>query len=84
MNDNIKIKIQNSLVFHESEIWDSVMHILQEAEKSEVLTAVSQTVDESKRAHQCGRADGIQFAIQLLNDTREQALYNVKRKPLDK
>lgn len=84
MNNDTKTKIQNSLVFHESELWDSVMLILKEAEAAELLTAVSQTMDEAKRSHQCGRADGIQFAIQLLNDTREQALFNVKRKPLDK
>lgn len=80
MNENNKIKIQTSLIFHESEVWDSVMLILNEAEKSEIITAISQTTDEAKRSHQCGRAEGIQFAIQLLNDTREQALINAKRK----
>ena len=80
MNDTNKVKIQTSLVFHESDVWDSVMLILNEAEKAEVITAISQTTDESKRSHQCGRAEGIQFAIQLLNDTREQALFNAKRK----
>ncbi len=84
MNNETRLKLQNSLVFHQSDVWESVMLILQEAEKAEILTAVSQATDEAKRAHQCGRADGIQFAIQLLNDTREQALMNVKRKPLDK
>jgi hypothetical protein len=84
MHNDHKAKIQNSLVFHESDIWDSVMLILREAEAAELLTAVSQTTEEAKRAHQCGRADGVQFAIQLLNDTRELALHNVKRKPLDK
>jgi hypothetical protein len=80
MNDTNKIKIQTSLIFHESDVWDSVMLILNEAEKAEVITAISQTTDESKRSHQCGRAEGVQFAIQLLNDTREQALFNAKRK----
>lgn len=80
MNETNKIKIQTSLIFHESDVWDSVMLILNEAEKAEVITAISQTTDESKRSHQCGRAEGVQFAIQLLNDTREQALFNAKRK----
>lgn len=84
MHNENKTKIQNSLVFHQSDLWDSVMLILKEAEAAELLTAVSQTLDENKRSHQCGRADGIQFVIQLLEDTREQALTNVKRKPLDK
>ena len=84
MNNEIKNKIQNSLIFHTSDVWDSVLSILEEAERVEVLTAISQEIDEAKRSHQCGRAEGIQFAIHLLKETRDQALFNAKRKSLDK
>lgn len=79
MTDN-KQKVQNSLVFHQSDLWDSIMWIIEEAEKAETSLAISQSQDESKRAHQCGRAEGVQYVKQLLEDTRAQALKNVERK----
>ncbi len=75
-----KVKIQNALTFNQSDIWDVVMLILDEAIKAESQHAMSSGIDESKRAHQCGRADGISYVKELLNDTHSQALLNVGRK----
>lgn len=79
MSQDIKTKVQNSLIFHQSDLWDSVMWIIEEAEKAEMSMAVAQSTDESKRSHQCGRAEGVQFVKQLLEDTRSEALKNVNR-----
>lgn len=80
MTDEEKIKIQNSLLFHQSDVWDSVMSIIDELYRSEVVGAISSGVEESKRSHQCGRADGVAYVKELLESTREQALINSKRK----
>lgn len=77
---DIKQKVQNSLIFHQSDLWESIMWIIDEAEKNEMSLAISQSQDETKRSHQCGRADGVQYVKQLLEDTRAQALKNVDRK----
>ena len=79
MSEEIKHKVQNSLVFHQSDLWDSVMWILDEAYKAEAGVAFSQSIDESKRAHQCGRVDGISFVKDLLESTRIEALKNTNR-----
>lgn len=80
MSQDNRNKVQNSLVFHQSDVWDSVNWIIEEAYKSECSIAMSQSLDESKRAHQCGRADGILFVKDLLESTRAQALENANRK----
>jgi hypothetical protein len=80
MSEDIKIKVQNSLIFHQSDLWESVNWIIDEAYKSESIVAISQSIDEDKRAHQCGRVDGILFIKELLESTRAQALANTSRK----
>lgn len=80
MTNETKVKIQTSLVFHQSDVWDSVMSIIDEVQKAETSIAMSQSTEESKRGHQCGRADGIAFIKDLLEDTRAQALSNASRK----
>jgi len=47
--------------------------------KAELSTAVSQGLDETKRVHQCGRADGLMYLKDLLIETREVARRNVGR-----
>jgi hypothetical protein len=79
MSQDIKNKVQNSLVFHQNDLWDSVNWIIDEAYKSECAIAMSQSTDEAKRSHQCGRADGVLFIKDLLESTRAQALDNVGR-----
>jgi hypothetical protein len=73
MNHEQKVKINNSLIFESSELWDSVMLILDEAIKAEVSVAISQHPDESNRAHSCGRAEGVTFVKELLENTRDEA-----------
>lgn len=80
MSEDIKVKVQNSLIFHQSDLWDSVNFIIDEAYKAEAHVAISQSIDESKRSHQCGRVDGILFIKELLESTRAQALENTGRK----
>lgn len=76
----IKKKIQNSLIFAESELWNSINWILDEAIKQESENAISQSIDESKRAHQAGRADGLVYIKDLLEQTRQEALRLSNRK----
>lgn len=73
MTHEQKVKINNSLIFENSDLWDSIMLILDEAAKSEVSVAISQHVNESNRAHSCGRAEGVTFVKELLENTREEA-----------
>jgi hypothetical protein len=73
MNHEQRIKINNSLIFEHSDLWDSVMLILDEAIKSEVSVAISQQESEANRAHSCGRADGVMFIKELLENTRDEA-----------
>jgi len=80
MSEDIKSKVQNSLVFHQSDLWDSIVWIIDEAYKSESMIAISQSIDEQKRSHQCGRVDGIAFVKDLLESTRAVALDNAGRK----
>jgi hypothetical protein len=84
MTEEQKNKVFTSLLFHESDLWDSIMLIINDVEKHELTLAVSQSQEESKRAHQCGRADGIQYVKDLLNDTRQEALIKHNRKNVDK
>ena len=54
-----KVKTQESLTFEQSDIWDTIIYIIDEAAKSEISVAIGQHEDESTRAHSCGRAEGI-------------------------
>ena len=86
---DIKQKVQNSLIFHQSDLWESIMWIIDEAEKNETSLAISQSQDESKRAHQCGRAEGVQYVKQriaywqkqhyLLDVEIQRALYHLEK-----
>lgn len=69
-----KQKIQNSLVFHQNDVWDTVIYILDETIKQESSLAINQNIDEAKRSHQAGRADGIVYFKELIEDTRAMAL----------
>jgi hypothetical protein len=75
-----KQKIQNSLIFGESDLWDVVHIIIDKAIKQEVDSAISQAIPEDKRAHQSGRADALIWLKELLEDTREEALRLSNRK----
>ena len=80
MNENeLKQKLQLSMEFETSDLWDSIHYVLDTAIKAELSTAVSQGLDETKRIHQCGRADGIMYLKDLLIETREVARRNVGR-----
>lgn len=80
MTDHEKTKIQQSLVFETSELWNSVILILDAAIESEVGAAISSHTNESLRAHACGRADGVKFIKELLVETRKEAMTNAGRK----
>jgi hypothetical protein len=69
-----KQKIQNSLVFSQNDVWDTVMFILDETIKQETSLAINQNIEEEKRSHQAGRADGIVYFKELIEDTRAMAL----------
>jgi hypothetical protein len=77
---SIKNKIQRSLLFQQSELWESVLFILDEAIKAESEIAISQSIDETKRSHQSGRADGLIYLKDLLESTRQEALRLSSRK----
>lgn len=74
-----KEKLQNSLVFEQNDVWDAVMSILDQVVVQEYTIAISQSTDEQKRSHQCGRAESIVYFKELLNETRQQALKNAGR-----
>lgn len=76
----IKNKIQRSLVFSESELWNSVIWIISEAIRAESEMAISQSIEEAKRSHQAGRADGLVYLKDLLEQTRQEALRLSNRK----
>jgi hypothetical protein len=69
-----KSKLQESLLFENSILWDGVMFVIDETIAAELNSAVSQGLDEQKRQHQCGRADGLMYLKDLLESTREEAL----------
>lgn len=69
-----KQKILDSLVFHQNDVWDTVIYTLNEAIKQESSLAISQNIEEEKRSHQAGRADGILYFKELIEETREMAL----------
>jgi hypothetical protein len=80
MTEHEKVKIQQSLVFETSELWNSVILILDATIESEVGAAIGNHTSESNRAHSCGRADGVKFVKELLLDTRTEAMTNAGRK----
>jgi hypothetical protein len=80
MEQDKKVKLLNSLTFEQSDLWDGVLFIVDEAFKNEVEIAINQTIDESKRSHQAGRADGIAYIKDLLQSTRSEALHLSGRK----
>ena len=77
---SIKNKIQRSLLFQQSDLWESVLFIIDEAIKAESEIAISQAIDEAKRSHQSGRADGLIYFKDLLESTRQEALRLSNRK----
>lgn len=79
-NEKKRIKLLNSLIFEQSDIWDSVLFVIDEAYKNEVDIAINQNIDEQKRPHQAGRADGIAYIKELLDSTRKEALHMSGRK----
>jgi hypothetical protein len=74
MEQDNKVKLLNSLTFEQSDLWDGVLFVIDEAFKNEVEIAINQTIDEGKRSHQAGRADGIAYIKDLLQSTRSEAL----------
>lgn len=76
----IKNRIQRSLLFQQSDLWESVIFIIGEAIKAESEIAISQAIDEAKRSHQSGRADGLVYLKDLLEQTRREALRLSNRK----
>ena len=75
-----KEKLQHSLIFEHSDLWDGILFIIEEAKNAEIGSAVSQVIEESKRAHQCGRVEALFDLKDLLIQTREEALKNAGRK----
>jgi hypothetical protein len=77
--DRKKEKLQISMEFEQSDLWDSIHFVLDTAIKNELAVAVNQSIEDSKRVHQCGRADGIMYIKDLLIETRELARKNSGR-----
>ena len=75
-----RIKLLNSLIFEQSDLWDGVLFVIEQAYKNEVDIAINQNIDENKRSHQAGRADGIAYIKELLESTRSEALHLKGRK----
>lgn len=75
-----RIKLLNSLIFEQSDLWDGVLFVIEQAYKNEVEIAINQNIDENKRPHQAGRADGIAYIKELLESTRSEALHLTGRK----
>lgn len=83
MNENEQkeaIKMQNTLSFGQSDVWDCVHSIIEKVLQQEVNAAISQSLDEQKRSHQCGRAEAVLYVKDLLNSTRDEALKLSRRK----
>ena len=80
MEQDNKVKLLNSLTFEQSDLWDGVLFVIDEAFKNEVDIAINQTIDVGKRPHQAGRADGIAYIKELLESTRSEALHLKGRK----
>ena len=77
--DRLKEKLQLSMEFESSDLWDSIHYVIDSAIKVELSSAVSQGIDEAKRAHQCGRVESLMYFKDLLNETREVARRNSGR-----
>lgn len=75
-----RIKLLNSLIFEQSDLWDGVLFVIEQAYKNEVDIAINQNISEEKRPHQAGRADGIAYIKELLESTRSEALHLTRRK----
>lgn len=67
-------KLQRVLSFSKSELWDAVMFIVDESIETETSAAISQDFEESKRNHQCGRAEAMKAFKELLQETRLESL----------
>lgn len=76
-----KEMVERALVFETSELWDSIHYILDAAIKAELASAISQGIEEDKRAHQCGRAESLTYFKDLLTETRNIARVNAGRNP---
>lgn len=67
-------ELQRILSFNQSEVWNAVLFIIEQAVETEVDNAINHEIPEDKRAHQCGRAEGAKYIKTLLNDTRDECL----------
>ena len=77
--DRLKEKLQLSMEFESSDLWDSIHYVIDSSVKAELASAVSQGIDETKRAHQCGRVESLMYFKELLNETRQMARKNSGR-----
>lgn len=69
--------------FHQNDVWDHIMFVLNENCETEVINAISVNLTSEQRAHACGRAEVIKDLIRTLNEQRSYALELKKSEIID-
>jgi hypothetical protein len=65
---------QSVLGFENSEIWDTIIHVLKENIDSETADALNVNTTGEARIHACGRASALTDILIVLQDERHNAL----------
>ena len=69
---------RNVFAFHENEIFDHVVFILEQNIEAEVNNALRHSNIGEGRIHACGRAEALKDILSAILDERKQALEEAK------
>jgi hypothetical protein len=73
-------KLQETLLFERSDIWDAAIHMLETGARIASDYAIDPSLTPEARHYHAGEAHGFQSALNLLIDTRAEALERANRK----
>jgi len=74
---------RNVFAFHQNEIWDHIVFILEQNIEAEVNNALRHSNSGESRIHACGRAEALKDILSALIDERKQALDEAKNAIID-
>lgn len=69
---------RNVFAFHENEVFDHIVFILEQNIEAEVNNALRHSNSGESRVHACGRAEALKDILSAILDERKQALEEAK------
>lgn len=73
-------KLQETLLFERNDVWDACVHMLETGARMASDYAIDPSLTPEARHYHAGEAHGFQSALNLIIDTRAEALERANRK----